>query len=89
MNVAFPMNAITLYKILMSIANFEVVPADLIYDKVFEMKGEKLPPNFRLMKYETDNLYDNLGSQGLIFTLSIAVTLVGMIIFAILKKIGR
>jgi hypothetical protein len=48
-----------------------------------------LPPNFRLMKYETDNLYDNLGSQGLIFTLSIAVTLVGMIIFAILKKIGR
>jgi hypothetical protein len=39
MNVAFPMNAITLYKILMSIANFEVVPAHLIYDKVFEMKG--------------------------------------------------
>jgi hypothetical protein len=89
MNVAFPMNAITLYKILMNIANFEVIPADLIYDKIFETKGEKLPPNFRLMKYETDNLYDNMGSQGLIFTFSIALTLVGMIIFAILKKIGR
>jgi hypothetical protein len=40
MNVVFPMNAITLYKILMNIANFEVVPADLIYDKVFEMNGD-------------------------------------------------
>lgn len=38
MNVVFPMNAIALYKILMNIANFEVVPADLIYDKVFELK---------------------------------------------------
>jgi hypothetical protein len=37
MNVAFPMNAIALYKILMNVANFEVVPADLIYDKVFDM----------------------------------------------------
>jgi hypothetical protein len=37
MNVVFPMNAITLYKILMNIANLEIVPADLIYDKVFEL----------------------------------------------------
>ena len=38
-NVAFPMNGITFYKILMNNANFEVIPADLIYEKIFEMKG--------------------------------------------------
>ena len=88
MNVAFPMNTIALYWILINIANFEIVPANIIYDKIFDMKGEQLPPNFRLMKYETDNLYDNLGSQGLIFSLSIALTLGGWIISALLKKIG-
>ena len=88
-NVAFPMNAITFYKILMNNANFEVIPADLIYEKIFEMKGNQLAPNFRLMEYETDNLFDNLGSLGLILTLSLALTLVKMIISPILKKIGR
>jgi hypothetical protein len=53
------------------------------------MNGETLPPNFRLMEYETDNLYDNMGSQGIILTLSIVLTLVGMITSPILKKIGR
>jgi hypothetical protein len=88
-NVAFPINAITLYKILMNIANFEVIPAGLIYEKIFDMNGEILAPNFRLMNYETNNLYENLGSQGLILTFSIALTLIGMIISLILKKIGR
>jgi hypothetical protein len=83
-NVAFPMNAITFYKIIMSVANFEVIPADLIYEKVFDMNGETLAPNFRLMEYETDNLYDNMGSQGLILTLSVVLTLLGMITSPIL-----
>ena len=83
------MNVITFNKIIMNVANFEVIPADLIYKKIFDMNGETLPPNFRLMEYETDNLYDNMGSQGIILTLSIVLTLVGMITSPILKKIGR
>jgi hypothetical protein len=88
-NVAFPMNTIIFYKIIMSTANFEVIPADLIYEKLFDMEGNDLAPNFRLMEYETDNFFDNLGSLGLILTFSIALTLVGMIISLILKKIGK
>ena len=84
-NVAFPMNSITFYKIIMNIANFKVVPADLIYEKIFDMNGETLAPNFRLMEYETDNFYDNMGSQGLILTFSIVLTLLGMITSLILK----
>jgi hypothetical protein len=83
-NVAFPMNAITFYKIIMSVANFEVIPADLIYENIFDMNGETLAPNFRLMEYETDNLYDNMGTQGLILTLSVVLTLLGMITSPIL-----
>jgi hypothetical protein len=78
------MNAITFYKIIMSVANFEVIPADLIYEKIFDMNGETLAPNFRLMEYETDNLYDNMGTQGLILTLSVVLTLLGMITSPIL-----
>jgi hypothetical protein len=88
-NVAFPMNSITFYKIIMNIANLEVIPADIIYEKMFNMEGNELAPNFRLMEYETDNFFDNLGSLGLILSFSIALTLVGMIVSSILKKIGK
>ena len=63
--------------------------AILINDKIFDMKMDKWLLDILMMKNDLENFNDNLGFQGLIFTLSIALTLVRMMMFALLKKIGR
>ena len=53
------------------------------------MKMDKWLLDILMMKNDLENFNGNLGFQGLIFTLSIAFTLVRMMMFALFKKIGR
>ena len=41
MNVKFPANANTFILFLVTIANFDIIPTDLLFDRIFEFPNEE------------------------------------------------
>ena len=63
-NITFPQNAAKFYTILSTVANFDLLPTDTINDYLFNFtKMDEDDLNFVSMGFETDDIFDNLGSM--------------------------
>ena len=84
-NITFPQNAATFYTFLSSVANFDLLPTDKINDYMFNFtKQDSNDMNFDTMGYETDDIFDNLGSM-----LFYVFGFFGLVLFALLLKLFR
>ena len=64
LNITFPQNAATFYSFLTSVANFDLMPTDKINNYMFNFtRRSQDDMNFEVMGYETDAIFDNLGSM--------------------------
>ncbi len=64
MNVTFPANAVTFYTFISDIASFDLLPMDKINAKIFNFTAEQQKDtNFKEMGYQSDNIFENLGSM--------------------------
>ncbi len=64
MNVTFPANAVTFYTFISDIASFDLLPMDKINAKIFNFTAEEQKDtNFKEMGYQSDNIFENLGSM--------------------------
>ena len=64
LNITFPQNAANFYTFLTSVANFDLLPTEKINNYMFNFTKEtEHDLNFEAMGYETDALFDNLGSM--------------------------
>ena len=66
-NISMPSNLSIVFKIIMNIAAFDILPTDYIYDLIFKVENkEPLSANFEAMGFESLWLIYNLGSLFLI-----------------------
>ena len=81
-NITFPQNAAKFYTFIASVANFDLLPTDEINDYMFNFtKQNENDMNFETMGYETDDIFDNLGSM-----LFYVFGFFGLVAFALVLK---
>ena len=69
-NVQIPQNAQSIFKPLMYVASFDVIPTDMIYSEIFPMEQEPEPignENFEALGFETHLIMNSFGSLGFVF----------------------
>lgn len=64
MNIAMPLNAYVVSKILVSVASFDVIPTDLIYEYVFNFdeEAESSGTRYEMVGMESNNFIINAGT---------------------------
>jgi len=84
-NITFPQNAAKFYTILSTVANFDLLPTDKINDYMFNFtKMEEDDLNFVSMGYDTDDIFENLGSM-----LFYVFGFFGLVVLALILRILR
>ena len=87
MNIAMPLNAYVMSKILVSVASFDVIPTDLIYEYVFKFdeEAESSGTRYEMVGMESNNFIINAGT---LFWLILGWILAVLLVF-ILNLLGK
>ena len=83
LNIRLPSNAQLLCSKFMLIASFNVIPTDLILDKMFDLKQDEPPTyNYEALGYNSISLFHNLGT---IFFILMAHLILAAFILTVLR----